>query len=418
MTRLSEVRGVRPLLAAEVTSSFASSVQAVAVPWLVLRQGGGAGEVGLVTAVELFALLTAGLPLGVVAHRLGSRRWLLASNSGRAVLVGVVAVLGALEALPFGLLLGLVAIIGALWAPTAGSQQDLLARFVAAEPDLLSRATSLLQSANRLAITLGPAIAGLLVNALAPSGALGLTAATCATVVGVVRFAVPIPTTEPAATSRPGLTAGVRELRRDRLVRRWTLGAFFSEAAYQALFVAIPLLALHRFHSGPAVAGLLDTAFGAGAVSGSLLAAAAAKRAASKRLILTAKAAQALLFATLAVNLPLAVALTVLGALGVANGLTNGPSAAIQIARLAAPLRASALVASFTFTMGGGALGSATAGSVISTRGFTTMFVLATATLTISWLLYYAGARQADHSPKPLATRTKPTTAAKRDARQ
>lgn len=82
-----------------------------------------------------------------------------------------------------------------------------------------------------------------------------------------------------------------------------------------------------------------------------------------------------------------------MAALGVANGLTNGPAAAVQIGRLSPRHRGNALTAAATVTMTGGALGSAAAGPALDHIPVPGLFAAATLLLVTSGLLYLRGAR-------------------------
>jgi predicted MFS family arabinose efflux permease len=184
-------------------------------------------------------------------------------------------------------------------------------------------------------------------------------------------------------------------LTRDPLVRHWVPASALSEAAYQALFVAIPVLTITRYHADAAAAGTAMGAFGAGAVIGSMSAAALAARLPVLGLALRGKVAQAVVFLALIAPLPVWAACVTMAALGLANGMTNGPAAATQIPRLDPRHRSNALTASFTITMGGGAIGSALAGPGLEHAGATWVFAIAAGLVSVSAALYLKGGRPA-----------------------
>jgi len=273
MTSLRSAPGLRALLGAEVASSFALATQAMAIPWLVLDNGGSATDVGLVATAELAPAILLGIPLGGMVGRVGGRRWMIGSDIVSAGLVAAIAILAEAHVLPFWGLLGLVFAFGSLRTPYMGSQQEVLATVVGEREELLARATSILQGANRTSLLLGPPIAGALVASLGPATTMFLTVATLAVVVIVVRLAVPPADHLRDPATRPRLLDGLRELRRDHLIASWVPASALSEAAYQALFVAIPILTMYRYDATAAVAGTLLGAFGGGAVVGSIAAA-------------------------------------------------------------------------------------------------------------------------------------------------
>jgi len=401
MTSLRSAPGLPALLGAEVASSFALATQAMAIPWLVLDNGGSATDVGLVATAELAPAILLGIPLGGMVARVGGRRWMIGSDIVSAGLVAAIAILAEAHVLPFWGLLGLVFAFGSLRTPYMGSQQEVLATLVGERDELLARATSILQGANRTSLLLGPPIAGALVASLGPATTMFLTVATLALVVIVVRLAVPPADHLRGPATRPRLLDGLRELRRDHLIASWVPASALSEAAYQALFVAIPILTMYRYDATAAVAGTLLGAFGGGAVVGSIAAATIATYIPALRLALGGKFMQGLAFVGLILPMPLWGAITMIGALGLANGLTNGPATAVQIPRIAARHRGNALTASATITMSGGAIGSALAGPALDHLPAEILFTIAATLLAASCALYLRGARRASTQPSP-----------------
>lgn len=111
------------------------------------------------------------------------------------------------------------------------------------------------------------------------------------------------------------------------------------------------------------------------------------------RLAVIGKLLQAIIFATLILALPLWGAVVVMAGLGVANGLTNGPAAAVRIGRLSPRHPGNALTAAATVTMAGGAIGSAAAGPALDHIRVQGLFAAVTLLLAASCLLYLRGAR-------------------------
>jgi predicted MFS family arabinose efflux permease len=403
MDSLSAQPGLRPLLVAEIASSFALAVQAMAIPWLVLTNGGSATDVGVVMTAGLAPAIVLGIPLGGLVERVGARRWMIGSDVVSVALVTAIVILAEADALPLWALAALVFLLGSLRTPYMGSQQELLSKLVGDREGLLARATSILQGANRTSLLLGPPIAGVLVTAMGAAPTLVVTIVTLIVVIAILRFAVPRETRQVTA-SRPRLLDGLRELRRDRLVSSWISGSTFSEAAYQALFVAIPILTVHRYDATAAAAGVLTGAFGGGAVAGSFAAIALATRVRSVRLALVGKFLQALTFVGLILAVPLWGAVALIAALGIANGLTNGPSSAVMIPRLRERHRGNALTAAATIIMSGGAVGSAAAGPALDHTSAEALFTVAAILMGVSCTLFVRGAVVASRGGTPPAS--------------
>lgn len=195
---------------------------------------------------------------------------------------------------------------------------------------------------------------------------------------------------------------GLRELRSDHLVTWWVSGSAISEAAYQGLFVAIPVLTVYRYHATATAAGVLTAAFGGGAVAGSLIASWITSRIAPVRVAMTGKLLQGVFFAVLIAGLPLWGAAVAMAMRGAANGLSNGPAAAVEIPRLNPHRRGNALTVSATTIMSGGALGSAAAGPALDHLSPDLLFAGATVLVAASCLFFIHGARTSngpDHTP-------------------
>jgi MFS family permease len=65
--------------------------------------------------------------------------------------------------------------------------------------------------------------------------------------------------------------AGVRYIWRDRLLRSFSLITIVLDGAANGITVAVPLLAYTRYDRNPHIAGWIFTAFGIGAITGSVL---------------------------------------------------------------------------------------------------------------------------------------------------
>lgn len=382
---------MRLLLAAEIISTTGSAMTTLALPWFVLSTAGSPTRVGLVMAARVAPVLLLGLVSGAWAERVGARRWLLLSDSVRAPLMVLVPLLYAIGALPFWLILAIVFAVGIFATPYTASQQILLAHLAGNDGALVLRATSNLQAATRLTLLLGPPVTGVLITALGAPAVLLLDAATYLAVLPLIyRIAGPPRTVH--AGPRPGAWAGLITVYTDRVLGMWTTASIFSEAAYQAVFVAFPVLTLLRYHSTATLAGVLLAGFGTGALTGSVLASRAAHRLSTKRIALIGKTGQAVAFIALIPAWPPAGLVAVAVAIGVTNGLTNGPVGAIRLRRIPPAERARALTAIGTITWLGGILGLAGAGPTLDTTTPAVLFIGLAVLQTASLALFIIGA--------------------------
>lgn len=410
-------RGLRRLLVAEVVSTTGSQLTTVALSWFVLTTTRSPARSGLVMAAEVVPVVLFGFVSGEWAQRTGPKRWMVGADLARAPLVAAVPLLARLGLLPFPLLLAVVFAAGIFTTPYTASQQMLVAEVVGDDETALARATSTLQSATRLTLLLGPPAAGALIAALGAPAVLYLDAASYLLVVPLVASTptmtgrsthhrsteqAPTPQDLPAPrTPRTRMFDGITTVYRDRLLGAWTTASFFSEITYQGLFVAIPVLTLFRYHAAATLAGVLLAAFGVGALVGSLIARRLASTVPARRIATTGKIASAVIFPALLPAWPAAGLLIVIAALGVSNGLTNGPVAAVRLARLLPSDRAGGLTAISTVTWLGGFLGLATAGPALQATSPLIVFMVLTGLQLLSAAVFTHGSRHAHRAEVP-----------------
>ncbi len=380
---------MRRLLAAEVVSTTGSALTMVALPWFVLTTTGSAARSGLVMAAEVAPVVLFGVVSGGWAAWVGARRWMLLSDSLRAPLVALVPLLYALGVLPFWLLLVIVFVVGVFATPYTASQQILLAHLAADDETALIRATAKLQAATRLTLLLGPPAAGALIAAIGAPAVLLLDAATYLAVLPLI-YRTPADDAQDSG-STPGVLAGLTTVYADRLLGTWTTASIFSEAAYQAVFVAFPVLTLLRYHATATLAGVLLAAFGTGAIAGSIIASRAAGRVSLKWIALIGKTGQALAFIALIPAWPAVGLVSVSVILGLFNGLTNGPVGAIRLQRIAPATRAKALTAIGTITWLGGISGLIGAGPTLDSTSPTLLFIALACLQLLSLTLFVIG---------------------------
>ncbi|PPK71145.1 putative MFS family arabinose efflux permease [Actinokineospora auranticolor] len=391
--------GLRPLLTAEVVATTGAELALVALPWLVLTSTGSPARMSWVLAAQVLPIALLGVVSGGWAARVGPRRWMIGADLSRAGLVTAIATLHSLDLLAFPVLLALVFAIGVGTAPYLAAQQTIVADLIGTDEIALGRATSLLQGAVRTALLAGPPLAAALITLFGTPSVLYLAAAAHLTTAAILWRRVPAPVPRPTAPTKPA--DGWRCLRADRLLLCWTAATVLTEMAWQTLFVGIPVLAATRFGGDVTVVGAALSAFGGGALVGSLAATRAVRRYPLIPLTTTGKLAQALLFGVLLIDLTPTLLIACLGVAGVFNGLTNGPAGAVQLTRVPPGLRTHTLSLISAIILVGGMLGLVAGGVAYAALGDRTTIVGMVALQLLGGALFVLGSRSGRRGVPP-----------------
>src|SRR5205823_6098015 len=166
----------------------------------------------------------------------------------------------------------------------------------------------------------------------------------------------------PQDDSSRGLLAGVRFIARDRVLGPMALTAILLDAAIGALFTSLPALAFVRFHRDAQVAGFLFTAFGIGALGGTIVAMKALERFAPLRLLNGAVPLAVLPLWILVATLPWEAVGAVLLVFGMFVPLVNAPAMGLISTRPPEALRAKVMTAVMTASALGGPAGRVVVG--------------------------------------------------------
>lgn len=259
------------LLARETVSLAGSQMTWVALPWFVLTTTGSATKMAFVVGVEAAAAGLVGFAAGNLTGRLGPRRTMLIADASRAPLMAAIPALHFLGLLSFPFLLALVFVVGAFATPSFASKAALLPTIVGEEEGPVGEANALLQIANRVSFVLGPPLAGVLIGLLGATTVLLVDAATFAAGFLLIALFVRVGGRIQDTDESRGLSAGIRFLFRDRLLRPWSLAIIVGDVGWLAFFVAMPFLVLTRFGDQPEILGWILGGFGVGAVVGNVL---------------------------------------------------------------------------------------------------------------------------------------------------
>jgi MFS family permease len=372
------------LLAAEVVSTTGSAMTWLALPWFVLVTTGSATRTSLVVAAELAGVALFGLPGGTLLQRLGARRTMMLCDAARAPLIVLVPALHWAGLLHFWLLLVVVFAAGAFFPPYFAAQRVILPELLGEDEALVTKANAFLQGATRVTMLVGPAIAGVLIGVVGAPAVLLVDGATFLGSLALVGVLVP-PRREapPEEEAGRGLLAGIRFLLRDPLLRVWSAGIVVIDSSWQALFLALPVLAYAHFGGDAKVAGWMLAGWGLGAVLGNAIAYRLSGRDAVG-LTSIGMLVESLPLWLLALSLPEAGYVGVMLGAGVLNGVVNPSLHATITLRTPTSVRAKASTALLTLSSVGGPLALAGAGPALDAYGPRPVFLLVALVQTVA----------------------------------
>jgi MFS family permease len=258
-------------------SLVGDQVTLIALPLVaVLALNADAAQMGYLFAAELTPNLLFSLHAGAWADRHGRKRQtMIATDIGRALLIGSLPVAYALDALTFPHMLAVAFGMGTLAVLFQVSYSSV---FVALLPrDRFVDGASLMHGSRAFSYVAGPSTGGALVQALSAPAALVVDAASY--VVSAL-FLRSVEVVEPPA-EEPGkghVGAGVRWVLDNRIVRS-ALGATATTNFFNFMFAALFILyATKELGIEPATLGLVLGAGAVGGIAGSIVTGRVARR--------------------------------------------------------------------------------------------------------------------------------------------
>lgn len=265
----------RRLWAAGAISQLGTWVSSLAIPlFALLDLHASVLQVALLTTLRTGAQLLVGLPVGALVDRLRSRPVMIAADLGRMLLFGSIPVAAALHVAGIGQLYVVMFLGGVLtiFFDTANSAHLPL---LVGRDDLVE-GNARLQINQSVAATVGPSIAGLLVQWIgAPFAVVADALSYLCSALGIRAIRTPEPR-KPRADRPPLLgeiKAGLRFVVGHQVIR--PIGAYlFTEAFFQgAGFTGLlTVFLVGPLRLTPGLIGLLGGVAMLGAVAGSLLA--------------------------------------------------------------------------------------------------------------------------------------------------
>lgn len=229
-------RDFRLLFSGQVVSAIGDQIFPIAVTVQVLDNGGSVGDLGLVLASRFASLVLFALAGGVWADRLPRVRVLIGADLTRLVAVlGLALVVGGQT--PVAVLAPLVFLVGAGEAFFRPAYGALMPQVLPAQD--LAAGNGLSGSTFHFAAIVGPGLAGILVAALGPRGALVVDAATFAvSLLTLLRVREPEHLPAPRRRMHQEIAEGLAAVR----ARPWVVAVLLMAMAQ--LLLAVPAMAI------------------------------------------------------------------------------------------------------------------------------------------------------------------------------
>ncbi|MFT4037079.1 MAG: MFS transporter [Thermomicrobiales bacterium] len=378
------------LLIANAVSLSGEAVTAVAIPWYVYTTTGSAAQMGLVGFFTVLPRVLATFFGGALVDRIGFRRTSVTADMLSGLAIAGIPLLSGAGLLSFPTLLALV-FLGAVFDGPGATARESMAPELAAHAGVpLARVNAIYQTVQRLALLIGPALAGVLIVAFGATRVLWIDAVTFAVsalLVGVGTQGVALP--GPPPEQRPywqDLTTGLRAIMADPLLRALAVVLCFLNFVEAPLVaVALPVLVRERFGSAETF-GVLVSALGAGAVVGSLVYAAIGPRYSRYRVFSLAYLAVGLPYWVLAATPSVVIAIGAMVAMGLAAAPLNPILMTVRQERVTETARARVFGTMTAVAFVAIPLGQLVGGLVIESAGVTTAFMLMGALFLITTL--------------------------------
>ncbi len=275
---------------AEAVSSFGTYVTLLALQTVVvLTLDGDAQDVGWLNSARWLPYLLLGLVVGALVDRRRRRPVMVTTDLLRALLLVSIPVAWAADVLTMPLLLAIVAVFGTASLVNDAASQSFLPRIVPRAH--LQRAHARIDSADAVAQTAGPALAGLLVRIVGAPLAFLVDAATyvfSAVAVASLRVDEPAPTPSATPNLRREIREGVRWVYRSSGLATLAGATHVWFAAQAVLGAVIAPFALRSLDLNALQFGLATALAGVGAVVGAMTTTAGGRRLGTGGAIITA----------------------------------------------------------------------------------------------------------------------------------
>jgi len=235
------VRDGRLFLTAQALDALSIGVSQVALPWLVLQNGGSHAEAGLVYSASVLPYVVFGLAAGSIGDRLPRRQVMLAGHLAQAACAAVIPLWTLAGAPPVGVVLAAAFAVGSGRVFVDAAAFGAVASIVGTENFIEGQ--SALSAFWSLGYLAGPALGGALVGAVGAGRALAAEAsalALAALLIGAIRTSF---AHAGEATGTSGTREGLLFMVRDRGIATYTgVTVIWNLAAAGAFALMVPLL--------------------------------------------------------------------------------------------------------------------------------------------------------------------------------
>jgi predicted MFS family arabinose efflux permease len=264
-----QYRDFRLMWVGACTSSIGTWMQIVAQGWLIYRLSHSSRLLGLDQFLAGIPIFLFSLIGGVVADRAERRKILLASQYLQMASAGILTILVTLGVVHVWEILCLSFVSGLAQAFGGPAYQALIPTLVDRED--MPNAIALNSIQFNLAVTVGPALAGITLARLGEKWCFGLNALSfLAPIISLSMITaryLPVVTTESMFSS---LKQGIKFVRRQNSMEALTVLAFCMTALSMPMRTYIPVFVKDIFHRGPETYGNLLSLMGVGSICGSL----------------------------------------------------------------------------------------------------------------------------------------------------
>jgi MFS family permease len=167
-------RNFRLFVSGQAVSNIGAWMQRIAQDWLVLSLTGSATDVGITTALQFAPTLMFGLTGGLIADRYPKRRILMITQVAMASMAATLATLTLIGQLQVWQVFAVAFGLGVITAVDNPTRQSFVNEMVG--PDQLRNAISVNASVFQLGALVGPALSGVLINAVGPGYSFAINA--------------------------------------------------------------------------------------------------------------------------------------------------------------------------------------------------------------------------------------------------
>jgi MFS transporter, DHA3 family, macrolide efflux protein len=268
------------LWVSQVLSAMGDYFYTIAVVWMAVKTVGS--NAGLVVAAEAISQLTFGLLGGVYADRWDRRKVMVTVDIIRAAAVAALPLLfymGALQFWHFIVVAIIIGGLGSLFDPALQSSIPVLAK----DKESLQATNGLMDVTWRLATTLGPSLAGLLVALIPLPQFFTLDSASfvisALAILSLTRHFVKAPDSEPVQPTQAGIGGIVKDIKsaihavyKHQLLGWIIITAGIINFMWSLCFtLGVPLFVDRVLHSGVGSYGLIIGAYGVGNVLSNII---------------------------------------------------------------------------------------------------------------------------------------------------